>query len=454
MAFILEDDDEQSFEAALSFIDGFEAHADGLPSQQKRDGLDVPSQPSSAQPTRPKRRVLSSEEKAKRRAEINERKRLLRKTGVYGDPNRARTAQTREIACLREQFEKLQLDLQALRQQRSQAAQQQRREARRASDALVLVPQIPSLWQKLADRQRQRREEAEFENARLKLAVERHQTLANALSTLLQQRASQLANDFSSFTDLRFVKHHVVQALDFRKDDSEFRRLLAHLDVAYRDMDNIFASNGLNNVDTTPGEVHIRERTSGKHQYLEFFSNNILPFELHATKEATWAYFKGVEKHLGYGNLYNKAAKDLDGPFTVVEDLTKELYSDNARADIRIRQVIRRYVEGERDIVLRVYRAVPVEIKHKLLGKLTYQLQGYAVTKRAPISTPERELSMLQLCTLVFFNQEEVARACDPLGFRTFTKFLMTHTAQNTRAHCELIESALADQTLAHYLHK
>ncbi|KAG3095040.1 hypothetical protein PC122_g5503 [Phytophthora cactorum] len=33
----------------------------------------------------------------------------------------------------------------------------------------------------------------------------------------------------------------------------------------------------------------------------------------------------GIDKHLGYGNLYSKAAKDLDEPFTVVEDLTKEL---------------------------------------------------------------------------------------------------------------------------------
>ncbi|ETO68839.1 hypothetical protein F444_14424 [Phytophthora nicotianae P1976] len=439
MAFLLEDDDGQTFEAALSFIDDFE--------RQDDTPLDAPSKSYNVQPTRPQKRVLSSEEKMRRRAEINERKRLLRKAGVYGDPNRARSARTMEITFLREQFQKLQLDLQTLRHQRRQAAGNQRRETHQS-----IVPLIPSIWQKLANRQRQRLEEAEENNVRLKVALEHHQTLANALCSLLKSRANQLANDYSSFADMRFVKHHVVQALEFSKDNSEFHPLLHQLDTAYQVMDSIFASNGLSHMDATSGEVHIREWIKGNHRYLEFFSNNILPFESNAAKEATWAYFKGIEKHLGYGNLYDKAAKGLDDSFTVVEDLTKELYSGSARADIRIKQVIRRYVEDERDAVIRVYRAVPVEIKHKRLSRLTYHLQGYAVTKRALFSTPERELSILQLCTLVSFDQDEVEAVSDPFSVRAFTDFLVTHTAQNTRSHCEIIENALADRALANYL--
>uniref|UniRef100_H3HCD5 Uncharacterized protein n=1 Tax=Phytophthora ramorum TaxID=164328 RepID=H3HCD5_PHYRM len=193
------------------------------------------------------------------------------------------------------------------------------------------------MWEKLAGRQQQLREEAEEKNARLKLAVKHHQNLADVLSSFLRRRATQL-------------------------------------------------SNGLAAMAISPTEVHMREGVNGKYRCLEFFSYKILPFELNATTEATWAYFKGVEKHLGYGNLYNKAAK-----------------------------VIRRYVEADRDVVIRVYRAVPVEIKHKLLSRLTYYLQGYAVTKRAPMSTPERELSILQLCTVVCFDQEEAAAATHEL---------------------------------------
>ncbi|KAG2779242.1 hypothetical protein Pcac1_g10701 [Phytophthora cactorum] len=187
MAFLLDDDDEQTFEAALSFIDGFEP-ADDL-SSQNTDHLDELSKFSNVNPTRPKRRVLTSEEKKRRRAEINERKRLLRKARIYGDPNRARNARTREIAFLRVQLEKLQLDFQSLQRQKTE---KQRREAQQPTDVLASAPQIPSLWQKLGDRQRQRREEAEETNVRLKLALEHHQKLTNALSSFLQMRANKL----------------------------------------------------------------------------------------------------------------------------------------------------------------------------------------------------------------------------------------------------------------------
>lgn len=37
--------------------------------------------------------------------------------------------------------------------------------------------------------------------------------------------------------------------------------------------------------------------------------------------------------------------QNLDEPYTIIEDFTKELYSNNSRADIKVKQVMRRYVE-------------------------------------------------------------------------------------------------------------
>lgn len=102
--------------------------------------------------------------------------------------------------------------------------------------------------------------------------------------------------------------------------------------------------------------------------------------------------------------------------------------------------------------MIRFYRAVPVEIKHKLLSRLTYHLQGYAVTMQAPNSTPEHELSILQLCTLVSFDEAEIEAVCDACSLRAFIDFLVAHTAQNTRAHCEIIGNALADQAIARHM--
>ncbi|KAG2950268.1 hypothetical protein PC117_g4544 [Phytophthora cactorum] len=99
-----------------------------------------------------------------------------------------------------------------------------------------------------------------------------------------------------------------------------------------------------------PVDVHVYEHSDGKS--IEFVSYKVLPFDVFSTAEATWKHFKGVEKHLANGSLYEKAEKGLDEPYTIIADFKKELYANSSRADIKVKQVIRRYVEEDRDIVL------------------------------------------------------------------------------------------------------
>ncbi|KAG2779243.1 hypothetical protein Pcac1_g10700 [Phytophthora cactorum] len=120
----------------------------------------------------------------------------------------------------------------------------------------------------------------------------------------------------------------------------------------------------------------------------------------------------------------------LSGSGRAVHDhreLTKELHSDSSRADIKVKQVVRRYVEPDRDFfVIWVSLVAPAQIKHKMLRGLMYNLQGYAVTKRSPDSIPGQELSVLQQCSLVSLNQD--AR-CDPTNLHALTSFLVVNTA-------------------------
>ncbi|KAG2950266.1 hypothetical protein PC117_g4546 [Phytophthora cactorum] len=50
-----------------------------------------------------------------------------------------------------------------------------------------------------------------------------------------------------------------------------------------------------------------------------------------------------------------KVAKHLeapDTPETIIEDFAKEFFADSARADFHAKQVLRRYVEEDREIVI------------------------------------------------------------------------------------------------------
>jgi hypothetical protein len=98
-----------------------------------------------------------------------------------------------------------------------------------------------------------------------------------------------------------------VDVLDFCGDVEDFRGLFYKLDAAYQDMDAVFAANGLATMSIPIQDVHMREGVDGK--YLEFFTYKDLPFGLQDTAQASWEYFQGAEKHMAYGNLYEKAAK-------------------------------------------------------------------------------------------------------------------------------------------------
>lgn len=131
----------------------------------------------------------SSNDKVRRKKEKNERRKMMRRAGVYSDPNRSRNERKNEIAFLRERLQKLQLELKALQSRPGEHSQKQEAVAGGSGDEMALIPRV---WQEIATHQRRRREESESENIRLRLVVEQQQKLADSLSSLLRKRATHL----------------------------------------------------------------------------------------------------------------------------------------------------------------------------------------------------------------------------------------------------------------------
>ncbi|POM60903.1 hypothetical protein PHPALM_30178, partial [Phytophthora palmivora] len=269
MAFLQDDDD--AFVAALSFLDEFvpagalpesaftpRVCALGFQGESLEDSTDsaASSQP---KPKRTRRRTKkkeeTEEEKKRRKAELNEKRKLLRKAGVYGDANRARNERSREIAYLRDQMEKLQLDLQILQTQRAAETSDKKQEK---ETALVQKKptQITTMWQGLAEQQKRRREEAERDNVLLKLAIERQSKMADNLRGLMQRRAIQLSNECSSLMTLTRAKRHVVDVLRLGGDMGDYDELFQRLEASYRNLDDVFMANGLARMTISPVDVH------------------------------------------------------------------------------------------------------------------------------------------------------------------------------------------------------
>ncbi|KAG2769612.1 hypothetical protein Pcac1_g19083 [Phytophthora cactorum] len=247
MAF-LADDEMAAFEAALSFVDEF---ADGR-------AAPVPTQPSevlSKQEMDENHHTTTDEDGSPRRVEHEKPKRtraprrqtvkkLLRKSWVTGDSNRARNERRIEVAYLREKVAQLEAELESLQQHRSSTKlikQDGHDDSTSGQDGAMVPSSVAeqSAWKPVAQQQRKRREKAEIENARLKLVLESQLKAAKSMQMLLLKRAKNqlmecartVTPDTTDFVAGRIVNYH--------SDLGVFEDMLVILEGAYREMDAV-----------------------------------------------------------------------------------------------------------------------------------------------------------------------------------------------------------------------
>uniref|UniRef100_H3HDS2 M96 mating-specific protein family n=1 Tax=Phytophthora ramorum TaxID=164328 RepID=H3HDS2_PHYRM len=326
------------------------------------------------------------------------------------NPNRARDEAQFELVYMREKVSELEKKLRSL--QLNGWTMRHTTVPPASQDTLSRMPRV---WEEMAKRQKRRRDQAEYKNAHFKVLFERQQKMTLTLREALRKRLNQQ---------------------DFHGDIGDFQDLFQRLEAAYEDLDSVFAANGLSNVQIPTTNIHVRKGDDDKH--VEIFSSKLLPFSLQDTGEAAWDHFKGIEKHLGNGGLYGKSVKNLEQPFTIFEDFTKEVFSNNSRADVQAKQIVRRCVEPDRDLILFVSTLTPVEIKHKAIDGLVYSAREYALTKRMPGSTAGDELSLLQLCTCISFECEPGV-TFDNQYIRSVAQFWIGNIVGNVRCYQERV---------------
>ncbi|KAH7481982.1 uncharacterized protein KRP23_5158 [Phytophthora ramorum] len=360
MAFLEDDDAVRAFEAALSFVEqysidtsvftaspsgfspaediellspsltpAFSAHM-ASPGAASDSSTASPSSPvfqlSNATAARLERGPQAAGQvSAHRKASARGRKKTAgpKKPVTRGDPNRARNERKIELAFLREKVAQLELELTALQlhpraQTRAirQETQKQQRETKKQGDTMSVYDpvQVPTVWKEIK--------------------------MARGLESLLQKRAKQQVVECSSLSQTNKSKYSQGRTLDFRADVNDFKDLLAHLDRAYREVDTVFASNGLATMESTHRDARMREGADC--MYLDIYANKVMPFGMRATAQAVWDHFKGAEKHRG--NMYEgKVAKHLatpDTPDTIIEDFAKEFFADSSRADFHAKQQV------------------------------------------------------------------------------------------------------------------
>ncbi|KAG2829125.1 hypothetical protein PC112_g8214 [Phytophthora cactorum] len=162
---------------------------------------------------------------------------------------------------------------------------------------------------------------------------------------------------------------------------------------------------------------------------------------------AVWNHFKGSEKHRGV--VYENATKHLEtSSDTIMEAFTMEFLGKTTTADFRVKQVIRRFVESDRQVVVWVSIGHALDPNNSPFSSFGFVDKGYVVTRRPMSIAPGHgDFTILQMCSLV---SPQMSAGCriDMTAAGDFTEFVLNVVAANTTTSQEIIENVLLDQAL------
>ncbi|KAG7395762.1 hypothetical protein PHYBOEH_003197 [Phytophthora boehmeriae] len=357
------------------------------------------------------------------------------------NPNRARDNRKNELAYLRNKVKQMEEQLLGLRQQ--YIDNKDPASLTSASISMVDTLGTPPVWRDMAAAQQLRREKAERENARLKLVLESQIKLAKSMESVMQRRTRQQMAGFNGVLGEGVDCAVTGSSLDLLLDKDTYEALLARAETAYGEVDAVLAANGLQYLETPCTNAQMREGPDG--MYVDIFTNKVLPFDFHTAAAAVWSHFRGSEKHRG--NLYENFSRDLESSKdTVAEVFAMEFLANDMAADFRVKQVVRRHMEDDRQVVVWVSTAAAMENSKSPFASFGFCEKGYVVIKRP---RGRGNFSLLQTCCLVSPQLAE-GGSFDLSTVGTFTEFVLSFMVATITSSQQLIENVLLDQSLEH----
>lgn len=96
--------------------------------------------------------------------------------------------------------------------------------------------------------------------------------------------------------------------LDSATDEMLFAELLTGVAQSYAEVDAVFATNRLDESDTSASDAQVRSDGAGG-MFLEFFANKVIPFDVATTGAAVWQHFVYAKERTPYRFYYNKSHK-------------------------------------------------------------------------------------------------------------------------------------------------
>ncbi|KAE8985249.1 hypothetical protein PR003_g23052 [Phytophthora rubi] len=440
-------DDSEAFEAALHFVDEYveaeRGNGDDAALSLALDGLPSPTELALVDAAEVAPVSQSSSKKQSKRTKKSPKSTASKPNRPLSyNPNRAREQQRKELLYLREKVVEMEQELTALQGTRRPKtfSEVEGDEADAGGVTASSGFRAPDVWKEMASHQLEQRLKSERENRRLKAVLEGQIKIGKSLAKLLE--ATSTTQPMESC--LQRTRRMHASAPD-RTGPGIFAELMAGVDESYREVDDVFAANGLGEMESSFSDAKMRVGPDGV--YMEIFANKVLPFDVVSTGTAAWEFFANSMEHMPFRFFYQKDPQNLETTDdTIVESFGMELHANGTQADFRVKQILRRYVEEDRVVI--VWRSFidPVEFSGAPLRGAEFREKGYIVVRR-PRGMAEN-FALLQTYYLIHPETPVHSLSEDGAITGSLTDFVLSGTAANIAAGHQMIENILFNEAM------
>ncbi|KAF1332877.1 hypothetical protein FI667_g3376, partial [Globisporangium splendens] len=385
------------------------------------------------------------------------------KKPTRSDPNKSRNARKQELIYLRSKVSDLEAQLRDMHKQkhprdspsssslwhRIHSAEERNDQDLRFSIPLSAAgssfrPTAASVWKEIADSQSNERMRSERENTRLKLLLGSQLRIANNLQKLLNK--SIALRDIEKCVYRSKGVQNVHSPTSDWTVNQVFESLLAGVHATYSEIDALLAAISLARSEAP--HVAAKMLTDESHgQVMEVFGNKVFPFDIQTTGTAVWNHFLSAKERVPYRHYYHTTPKEINAEEdTILENCILEMQLNQVIGQFRLKQILRRYVERDRVVVIWLGCFNPIELSGEPITGVQFVEKGFIVVKRPKINWGN--MSLLQTCYITKPELTGDMKEKENPLVKSMLDFVLRTTAGNITASHQMIENELLEQML------
>ncbi|ETK81919.1 hypothetical protein L917_12370 [Phytophthora nicotianae] len=333
-----ENEMEEGFQAALEFLNESEFLADNRPTAASPiENYDASSTSASdPEDTHTHNAEDTAKTKSKRRQRISAKQ---------------------QIVSLRGTVEELTSKLQSLESGALKA------KAKHESDQKSRTTGRGLLWQQIAARQLERRQEAERDNEKLRAMLELQVQEAKNLKRLLKRRTR-----IEMMEEMLGVKRYKTVTNDSSDECVDIlQKMLQSTDGIYVGADHVFETKGMDHVES-PGKTRTTNRHAINDVFLEILEKQLVPFGRKMTEKAVWSALgqigvqslQCVKDVNAKVDFYAQNSQKTDDTMMISYVAAMSGLQSSDVLTFRMRKVMRKYFDGNRTVFICLMESQPL----------------------------------------------------------------------------------------------